>query len=370
MAASNASGACSFAHGPIRDQIEALTVVLADGDILDLRRGGAHADGRSFQVTTRAGRVIQGELPGYTLPAVKNAAGYFARPDMDLIDLFIGSEGTLGVLAELELRLQPQPAVIWGIVCFLDQEAQVVDLVERLRQPATDVLRPVALEYFDSGVLDMLRCDCDAGAAHVLRPQSAWRQALYVEYAGASEDAVAAAAATLMDLLTACGGRADDTWTATADGALRQLKDFRHAAPERVNARIAQRQLQHPKLTKLGTDLSVPDARLREVLAMYRRDLDAAGLEHVVFGHIGNNHLHVNILPRDPAEYARGQALYRGWARQVVAWGGSVSAEHGIGKLKAGLLEEMYGAAGIAAMRAVRRVFDPAGRLSPGNLFL
>jgi D-lactate dehydrogenase (cytochrome) len=228
---------------------------------------------------------------------------------------------------------------------------------------------PVALEYFDPGVLDMLRSDLAAGVIHVPGPRKEWRHALYVEYAAGSEDDVAAAGAALKETLTACGGRAEDTWTATGGSALQQLKEFRHAAPERVNARIGQRQRQQPKLTKLGTDLSVPDDRLRDVLALYRRDLADAGLEFVMFGHIGNNHVHVNILPRDMDEYSRGQALYRGWARQVVAWGGSVSAEHGIGKLKTGLLEMMYGADGIAAMRTVRRIFDPAGRLNAGNLF-
>jgi D-lactate dehydrogenase (cytochrome) len=173
----------------------------------------------------------------------------------------------------------------------------------------------------------------------------------------------------LIDAVAACGGNPDASWTATEGNAWLQLKAFRHAAPERVNVRIAERQRSHPGLTKLGTDLSVPDGRLRDVLAMYRRELAEARLESVVFGHIGNNHLHVNILPRDMEEYARGQALVRGWARQAVAWGGSVAAEHGIGKLKTGLLELMYGPAGIAQMRAVRRVFDPDGRLNPGNLF-
>jgi len=170
--------------------------------------------------------------------------------------------------------------------------------------------------------------------------------------------------------LDACGGRAEESWAATSGTALQQLKAFRHAAPERVNARIALRQRQYPELTKLGTDLSVPDERLRELLALYRDGLAGAGLEYVIFGHIGNNHLHVNILPRDMDEYERGRTLCREWAQQAVAWGGSVSAEHGIGKLKTGLLETMYGPAGIAGMRALRRVFDPDGRLNTGNLFV
>jgi len=170
-------------------------------------------------------------------------------------------------------------------------------------------------------------------------------------------------------LLDACGSRAADTWIAADAPSLEKLKAFRHAVPERVNAIIADRKRLYPELTKLGTDLSVPDGKLKAVMQLYRDDLQAAGLEHVIFGHIGNNHVHVNILPRDMNDYAAGKALYRKWAQQVVAWGGSVSAEHGIGRLKKDLLAVMYGADGIAAMRRLKAVFDPANRLNPGRLF-
>ena len=89
----------------------------------------------------------------------------------------------------------------------------------------------------------------------------------------------------------------------------------------------------------------------------------------MMFGHIGNNHVHVNILPRSLEEYQRGKALYLEWAAAVVAMGGTVSAEHGVGKLKVALLERMAGEEGIRQMRALRRAFDPAGRLGVGTLF-
>jgi len=150
---------------------------------------------------------------------------------------------------------------------------------------------------------------------------------------------------------------------------MEKFKAFRHALPEAVNRLIDERRKVEPTLTKLGTDMAVPDAHLGAILERYERDLAAAGLDYVIFGHIGNNHLHVNILPASKADYQRGRALYLAWARDVVGWGGTVAAEHGIGKLKAPMLEVMFGAAGIAEMRAVKRVFDPEGRLSPGNLF-
>ena len=369
MVACNASGACSFAYGATREHVSALTVALAGGDLLDLRRGGPRAQGRHFRLETRRGRELEGTVPDYMPPAVKNAAGYFTTPDMDLIDLFIGCEGTLGAIVEIELTLRPRPSITWGMVCFLPDEAHALSLVEWLRGPdRRGGDRPVAIEYFDQGVLELLR-QARAAGAHLPTLKSEWQQAVYVEYATDSEERAATLGAAVAQWLAACGGSAEDSWAATGETGLRRLKDFRHAAPEHVNLRIAERQRQHPGLTKLGTDLSVPDACLRPAMALYRRDLAEAGLEYVIFGHVGDNHVHVNILPRDMREYQQGKALYEAWARQVVAWGGSVSAEHGIGKLKTNLLQVMYGTHGIAEMRRLKRVFDPAGRLNAGNLF-
>ncbi|MBN1257273.1 MAG: FAD-binding oxidoreductase, partial [Planctomycetes bacterium] len=101
----------------------------------------------------------------------------------------------------------------------------------------------------------------------------------------------------------------------------------------------------------------------------YRATLDAVGLDYVIFGHIGQNHLHVNILPRNEEEYLQGKEIYKGFATQAVAFGGTISAEHGLGKLKTFLLPFLYGEAGIAEMRTTRKLFDPAGLLNQGTLF-
>ncbi len=170
-------------------------------------------------------------------------------------------------------------------------------------------------------------------------------------------------------MIVALGGNEDDTWCATTPRELEPLKAFRHAPPEAVNHLIGERKRRIPELTKLGTDMSVPDSELEAVMAMYREGLRQAGLQSVIFGHIGNNHVHVNILPETLEDYARGKALYLDWAEQVVARGGAISAEHGIGKLKIPFLRLMYGEEGIAQMRALKRVFDPDMLLNPGTLF-
>jgi D-lactate dehydrogenase (cytochrome) len=376
MLACNASGAQSFFYGPTRNHVEALRVVLTDGSAAWLRRGRHRADGRRFRLETDGG-LIEGALPGYSTPKVKNAAGYYVYDDMDLVDLFIGMEGTLGVAVEIELGLSPAPAAVWGVMAFLPGEDASLRFVRAIRGetvdpvPALERERPVAIEYFGGKALDLLRRQKATNAAFSAIPRipDAAASAIYVEYHGPHEDAVAHAAARAGEVLAALGGDLDITWAATTPRELERLKYFRHAIPESVNLLIDERRKAEPKLTKLGTDMSVPDDALEQVIGMYEQGLARAGLEGVMFGHIGDNHVHVNILPRSLDEYARGKALYLTWAREVCRLGGSVSAEHGIGKIKPDFLKMMYGDHGIDEMRALKALFDPEGILNPGNLF-
>ncbi|MCX7009469.1 MAG: FAD-binding oxidoreductase, partial [Kiritimatiellaeota bacterium] len=155
MAACNASGACTFRYGATRRHIAGLRLMLADGDVLALQRGAARAHGREFVLETLAHRRLVGRVPNYELPQVKNAAGYFAAADMDLLDLIIGSEGTLGILTELDLRLLPAPGVRWGLMAFFPDQAAAVRFVDGARAAGDAQL--VALEFFDARALDLLR---------------------------------------------------------------------------------------------------------------------------------------------------------------------------------------------------------------------
>lgn len=376
MIGANASGALSFAYGPTRKWIESLRLVLADGSRLALRRGERKARGRHFTLVTEQGREICGMLPSYNLPRVKNAAGYYAADDMDLIDLFVGMEGTLGVITAAQLRLMARPACMCGLTVFLPSLASALSFVRLARGETVDGLtglatRPVAIEYFNHDTLNLLRRmkseGKGAGAIPGLLPR--YHTAIYLEYHGEDGEAVETAAVTAIEAAAALGGNDGDTWYASTPRDLASQKSFRHAAPESVNMLIGERQRTDPAIAKLGTDMSVPDAALEQVMAMYRDGLTEAGLESVIFGHIGNNHLHVNILPRNRAEYDRGKSLYQRWARSVVALGGSVSAEHGIGKLKRPMLRLMLGDEGIAQMRILKNLFDPGLVLNPGVLF-
>jgi D-lactate dehydrogenase (cytochrome) len=372
MLACNASGAQSYHYGPTRRWVNALRLILADGRSFRIERG-TKAQGRCFSVQTDTGDKITGELPVLPLPSVKSAAGYHVQPDMDLIDLFIGMEGTLGIIAEIELSLIPAPSRVQALTAFFPSESAALRFVRFLRAETGIRLPcpPVSIEFFDAHALELLRrakADYAAFAKLPVLPPH-FHSAIYLEFHGDESGPMDEAISLVAEQMAGLGANADDGWFADSAKDLEILKMFRHATPEAVNLLIDARRKEHPGLTKLGTDMSVPDDCLNKVMALYHEGLEASGLEYVIFGHIGDNHVHVNIVPRSQEEYTRGKALYLEWARAVVAMGGSVSAEHGIGKLKVPLLRQMIGDEGVLAMKQLKRIFDPAGILNPGNLF-
>jgi D-lactate dehydrogenase (cytochrome) len=364
MISCNASGACSLAYGPIRRYVERLRVILADGSVVEVRRGLHRARGRRFEIFTDSGTRISGEVPSYVMPSVKNAAGYAAGENLEMVDLFIAAEGTLGVIVGADLKLLPSPAAQLAILAFLPGDTSALNLVEAIRGSGA-----AAVEFFDRKTISLLRQYVAPGTPRPDLPPQAI-SAVYVEYHGATESLLEQRLVELCDCIERSGGSADDAWLASGDREMERMKQFRHAVPEAVNQWVAEQKKIEPSLTKLGTDLAVPDVHLRRVMALYWEGLERAGLPYVIFGHIGNNHLHVNILPRSRQEYERGRELYGQWAASVVQMGGTVSAEHGIGKLKREFLRRMFGDAGIAEMRRLRAAFDPRGTLNRGNLFL
>jgi len=377
MIACNASGARTFHYGATRNHISALRLVLADGVILDIKRNefftGANG---AFQLVLPDGQARDGKIPSYQMPAVKNAAGYFAKPGMDLLDLFIGSEGTLGIITEAELALVQPPEQILGVIGFFPSEETALLFVQAARgeklEASTPLLtkRPLAIEYFDYRALNLLRDQkkkIGPSSEIPALPETA-HTAVYIELPTTEAD-MEKQAEELLELLEACESSADTAWTALSPEETEKLKKFRHALPETINQRIGERASASPGLTKLGTDFAVPDKFLAEMFQLYRRTLDESKLEYVIFGHIGNNHVHVNILPNNMDEYKRGKEIYLQLAQTILKWGGTVSGEHGIGKLKRPFLNLMFGEQGVEEMRQVKRGFDPESRINPGNMF-
>jgi D-lactate dehydrogenase (cytochrome) len=172
----------------------------------------------------------------------------------------------------------------------------------------------------------------------------------------------------LYEVAEACGASLESSWAGYEARELSRFKIFRHVLPETINGIIAERKKRIPRLHKLNTDLAVPDDRLRDMWEIYKNALDAAGLEWVGFGHIGNNHVHINVLPRSLEELEHALSLYSGFAEKAVAFGGAVSAEHGVGKMKKKFLHLMYSDDRIEQIRRVKRALDPKWLLNPGNM--
>ena len=363
MTACNASGSKTYHYGPTRQYVEALRLALPDGDVLSIRRGECFAggeDGRQFSLRTEGGRLIEGKIPSYRMPTCKNAAGYFAAPGMDMIDMIIGSDGTFGVLTELELRLIPMPKVILGTNLFFDTIPQAMKFSGIVKASCTALS---AVEYYDKNALQIVRDHFPSIGTHEAECM------LYLElHAGNHEDALGDVE-KIVEALEKVGADAEQTHIAESPGDRANLLAMRHCVPETVNATIAARKREHPGLSKVATDMAVPDQHFMTVFDMYRHGLARNDLQYAVWGHFGDNHLHVNILPRDEEEMKKGKEMYVGWARIVTSMGGTVSAEHGTGKIKANLLHIMYGDEGIGEMAAVRRAFCPDEMIGRGNLF-
>ena len=336
--ATNASGSRSFLYGSTRRHLLGLKVALLDGTARWYRRGEA----------------IDFEAPAIPLPATtKTTAGYRLAPGMDWVDLFCGSEGTLGVTLEAELALLPIPAELFAGVVFFAGDDDALDAVGRWR--AVRGLR--MLEYFDGPALELLR------TRYPDIPGTA-QAALLIESEGSSggvDEDLEAWEARLVE------GHAlvEASWFAVEAKDRERFRKFRHAMPELVVETMRRRGMMN-----MGTDYAVPLARDREMLAFYRERLQAAlPGRYVIFGHLGDAHLHVNMLPATEAEAATATRLLREFATHAVELGGTVSAEHGLGKRKASLLGLQFAEQEIEAMRAVKRRLDPLGLLGRGTLF-
>ena len=364
----NASGARSFLYGPTRNHVTSVIMVLADGRTITAKRGCQRATGYEAVFTCDDGSVLTAPIPTYKMPPTKNASGYFAAKDMELIDLLIGSDGTLGVVSEIEIKLLPQPKVIWGASLLFEDEPSSLQFVDQVRGKVKGI---ASMEFFDSGALNVLREQKAKSRAFSALPEikDFVDTVIYVELHCDNKEQAMERLRGVADVFEAVGGKLDNSWVAMSSKDIERLMFFRHAVPESVNMLIDERKKTDKRIGKVGSDMSVPNEHLFEVVDLYRKSLDEQKLQTATWGHVGNNHLHVNVLPNNMEEHARAKDMFKDWAKVICPWGGAVSAEHGVGKLKAPFLTIMYGEDHIEEMRALKRSFDPKWMLGVGNLF-
>jgi D-lactate dehydrogenase (cytochrome) len=395
IVATNAAGASTFKYGTTREWVEGLTVVLADGTMLELNRGQYRARGYDVELPTRSG-TLRIAVPRYAMPQVpKRSAGYHAAPDMDLVDLFIGSEGTLGVITDVTFRiLSPAPSTAFAMVPSTSEQ-QALALVESLRDASRRTwndrdpngINVAAIEHMDRRSLEIAREDGvlarhnvslpdDTGIALLVQlevPASVTPDAAYEQIASALESAAAdSPLGRFCRALDAAGLFARAEIALPSQRRIEDLIAVREAVPEGVNRRVGDaKRTVDERITKTAADMIVPFERFAEMMEIYRRGFAARGLDYAIWGHISDGNVHPNVIPGSYDDVVQGREAILDFGREVTRLGGSPLAEHGVGRnpIKQALLRQMYGEEGIEQMRAVKRALDPGWKLAPGVIF-
>lgn len=313
MAATRASGTAAVRYGTMRDNVLGLEVVLAGGRVV------------------RTGTL-----------APKTAAGY------DLTALMVGSEGTLGLITELTLRLHGQPEAISAATCGFPSITAAVDCVIATIQSGIPMAR---IEFLDEATV--AACNVWSGTSLPLAPQ------LMVEFHGSP--AGVAEQAERFGTIARDFGSHGFLWAKAQEDRSRLWK-MRHAAyPAILAAR--------PGAVAIVTDVCVPISALAQAVAETQADIAASPIPGPILGHVGDGNFHAILLirPDDPAEHAVAQALAYRMAERALALGGTITGEHGIGAGKLALMAAEHGT-GWSVMGDIKRALDPLNLMNPGKL--
>jgi D-lactate dehydrogenase (cytochrome) len=314
MAATRASGTNAVRYGTMRENVLALTVVLADGTVL---KTGSRAR--------------------------KSSAGY------DLTRLFVGSEGTLGIITEVTVRVHPLPEAVSAATCQFPTVRAAVETVIRTIQLGVPIAR---CELLDAASIRAINRHSRLGLAEA--------PMLFFEFHG-SPTAVAEQAEGVQALAAEHGGMGFE-WSATPEERSRLWTARHDCYFACLNLR--------PGARVVSTDVCVPISRLADCIAATEAEVQASGLPIILLGHVGdgNFHLGINVDPASHDEMERAEDLNRRLVRRAIGMGGTSTGEHGIGMGKLEFLEVEHGAAAVATMRAVKRALDPQNLMNPGKV--
>ena len=360
MVSTNAAGPRSVRYGSVRPWVERLSLITAEGETVTLRRGETPAyagTGALARFQRDAAPRIQAasRLVAARFPRTrKNSSGYALDAYLasgDVLDLIIGAEGTLGIVSEVEWRLDTIPLFRAGLRVHLASLDRLNEAVSALHR-----YEPSALELLDRTFLDLIGAGTREGVSSGFVPEAI----LLVELERSDPEALQQV------LAGAC--EAIQRWaisieTAYSPPETERLWAVRHAASPILAGLPEQR-----RSLQVIEDACVPVDRVGEYISAVRRLASKRGVAVVMFGHAGDGHIHVNLLP----ELAR-----QGWEAEVagllhdvtevvIGLGGTPSGEHGDGRLRAGSLGEVYGDEILELFRAVKLAFDPLGIFNPG----
>jgi D-lactate dehydrogenase (cytochrome) len=364
IVATNASGAKSFKYGATRTFVQSLDVILSTGELLTIKRGELFATGNKLALKTSSKRIIELDLPRIEMPNTKNAAGFYSKKNMDAIDLFIGSEGTLGIITRIKLELLDYPEKVFSGVIFFNSEENAFNFIREVRQESYESRKEkskneidaLALEFFDKNSLAFLRNE-------YTRIPSNTAAAVWLE-----QETTIEKEEKIFDiyikLIQKCNGNLNESWIAVSEKDREEIESFRHSISAKVNEYITLNNFR-----KLGTDIAVPDSELLNFFRHLKNEVEKIKLDYVVYGHFGNSHIHLNMLPKNNMEFECAKILYKQFCHEAIEAGGTFSAEHGVGKNKKEFLKQLYGQEAIEKMIEIKRILDPGLILGIGNVF-
>ncbi len=397
--ACNASGPLSYLYGPTRDYIEGLRIVLPTGLALNLERNTIRAENGFFRIP----RLLLEPSPSKDLliPAptwktlpwkfLKNSGGFYSDSLMDLLDLFIGSEGILGVFSEITTRLLKKRRPFFSIVIYLPDRQNTVQFVNLLNS-LRDLNSTFPEDFYHENLVDssganssFSELDCSefglvvpscmewfGKSTSALLPESQGNYlskfygALFVEQEYDDMEQMLESASQWAKLIENFNlhkiGVVNPITTQVAldSQQSRSLRNLRRSIPEKLNENI------HPGFSKIGSDFSVPAQNLEQLLEMYDDELPKNS--SYVFGHIGNSHLHANILPQNGVELETAHQIMLKMMERIISIGGSISGEHGIGKIKNRHFEKTVDENTLKQMISIKIAMDPNNILNRHTL--
>ena len=330
-------GARSFHYGQVRANVLAAEIMFMDGEIKRFERG----------------QIVDFSYEPVHAPTTrKNSAGYLLKPNLEWVDLLGGSEGTLGIVTQVEVKLLREPSAILSGVVFFTSDEQALD--------AVDVWRPFAelrlLEFMDEHSLQLLR------SRYKEIPEEARAALLIEQNLSSTQDPEVDIWLERMDRQ---GALSQASWFGFSLTDQERFREFRHSL-----AVIVTDTARRNGFPKFSTDFAVPVERHRELHSYYKqRCNEVLPGQFTIFGHVGDANNHINLLPRTEEQAKQGVDLIHDFAAKVLSMGGTVAAEHGIGKIKTDLLQLMYSPREVQSMRDVKRTLDPRWLLGQGTLF-
>ncbi len=358
--ATNAKGINQVKAISVKHYVTEITVVTADGNIHKITKG---------ENVFSANKAVLGNSE-ITLPNCNfKSIGIDLGENSDVIDLFIGTEGILGIITEVTIKMVKDFQNKWSVMFFFKEKNQGVSFASEIKNQVeeSDSCHILAVEFFDENSLKAVE--------HLKKTASKLKQipdfnqgvleGVYLEIAG-DEESVENFLMTALEIFASYNENEEDSWAGSGESETEKFKLIRHAVPEYIGEKIDRLKAENPVVEKVSCDYTF-NCGIEKCYETYQSDLEKTELEALIFGHIFNEHFHVEILPKDQKQLDDAKALAFKWGEIAISQNGVIATENGIGKLKKNLVNSLCQKE-IEGVKFLKNQLDPKGILNQGNI--